>query len=414
MRKNRKTYKKVIYGILGAEIVIVLVLACVLALRNDFPQEKKTPEEINGIAEKIEKPSVQGERIVPQAAPEEKEPIEDQTADGEYGYEKRISRFEPKAQGEVELAFAGDILFDDEYSIMVRIIQRGKGIQGSVSEPLLSEMRGADIFMLNNEFTYTKRGEPIADKQFTFRADPDTAGYLEEMGVDIVSLANNHAYDYGEISLLDSLDTLEQIEMPYVGAGRNLEEASAPYYFQNDGIKIGIVSATQIERLDNPDTKGAAENSAGVFRCWDGALLYETVEEAAGECDFLIAYIHWGSENTDVLDAAQKDQARKLALAGADLIIGDHPHCLQEIGTAEGVPVIYSLGNFLFNSKTVDTCLVKVTITRDGIKSLRFIPALQSDCSVKMLEGGEKKRVLDYMRSISKDVTIDDEGFVTY
>ena len=281
-------------------------------------------------------------------------------------------------------------------------------------DDLLDEMKSADIFMLNNEFTYTLRGEPTFEKQFTFRADPETSEYLLDMGVDIVSLANNHAYDYGEISLLDSMDTLASMQMPYVGAGRNIEEASRPFYFETDGMKIGILSSTQIERLDNPDTKGATENSAGVFRSWDGTLLYERVEEVAKQCDFLVVYVHWGSENTTELDWAQKEQARRLAESGADLIIGNHSHCLQGIEVIEGVPVFYSLGNFLFNSKTLDTCLVKATVREGELSSIQFVPALQSGCKTRLLTGDEKERVISYMQSLSPGIVIDGNGYIIY
>jgi len=331
-----------------------------------------------------------------------------------YAYDQRIKWFEPKNEDEVVLAFAGDILFDDEYAVMVNIEGREGKIKDSFSQDLLAEMTGADIFMLNNEFTYTKRGEPTPEKQFTFRADPEKAKYLLDMGVDIVSIANNHTYDYGEISLLDTVATLTEMEMPYVGAGQNIEEASRPYFFETDGLRIGFLSATQIERLENPDTKGATEDSPGVFRCLDGTLLYEKVEETAKECDFLVVYVHWGSENTDELDWSQKDQALKLAQSGADLIIGDHSHCLQGIDVIEGVPVFYSLGNFLFSSKTLDTCLVKAVIEEGKISKLQFIPALQQGCRTQMLTGEEKERVLAYMRSISDHVVIDSEGYITY
>lgn len=331
-----------------------------------------------------------------------------------YTYEQGIKWFEPKKEGETVLAFAGDILFDDEYAAMVSIESRQGKIYDSFSGDLLKEMTEADIFMLNNEFTYTNRGEPTAEKQFTFRADPDKSAYLWDMGVDIVSIANNHTYDYGEISLLDTVDTLAGMEMPYVGAGRNIEEASRPFFFETDGLKIGFLSATQIERLENPDTKGATPDSAGVFRCWDGTLLYEKTAETAEECDFLVVYVHWGSENTDELDWAQKDQALRLAQSGADLIIGDHSHCLQGIDVVEGVPVFYSLGNFLFSSKTLDTCLVKAVIQDGKISGLQFLPAIQKGCSTSLLTGEEKARVLEYMRSISGNVTIDQDGYITY
>lgn len=331
-----------------------------------------------------------------------------------YTYDQGIKWFEPKTEGETVLAFAGDILFDDEYAVMVNIESRKGKIYDSISADLLKEMTDADIFMLNNEFTYTSRGEPTAEKQFTFRADPETADYLLDMGVDIVSIANNHTYDYGEISLLDTVDTLADMEMPYVGAGRNVDEASSPFFFETDGLRIGFLSATQIERLENPDTKGATPDSPGVFRCWDGTLLYEKTAETAKECDFLVVYVHWGSENTDELDWAQKDQALKLAQSGADLIIGDHSHCLQGIDVVEGVPVFYSLGNFLFSSKTLDTCLVKTVIEDGKISRLQFLPAIQQGCRTQLLAGEEKARVLEYMRSISNNITIDSDGYITY
>lgn len=334
-------------------------------------------------------------------------------SDGEYMKENNIYAKETAVKDEVTLAFAGDILFDPGYSVMAKMLQRANGIQNSISEELMAEMQNADIMMLNNEFPYSDRGTPTEGKQFTFRAKPEYADILHEMGVDIVSLANNHAYDYGETALLDTLDTLEQRNMPYVGAGRDLEEASAPVYFIAGDIKIAIVSATQIERLDTPDTKAATETSAGVFRCWNPAKLLEVVAQAKENSDFVIVYIHWGTENTAELDWAQLDQAPKLVEAGADLIIGDHPHCLQPIQYVNGVPVIYSLGNFWFNSKQVDTCLVKATVNEKGLQSLQFIPALQKDCTTSILYGSEKERVLSYMRSISPGVTIDEDGYIS-
>lgn len=314
---------------------------------------------------------------------------------------------------EVTLAFAGDILFDDHYAIMAKMQQRGGRIEDGISEELLAEMRAADIFMVNNEFPYTDRGTPTPGKTFTFRAKTKYAPLLHDMGADVVALANNHAYDYGEVSLTDTVDTLKSIGMPYAGAGYNLEEAMRPVYFIINDMKIGIISATQIERLDNPDTKGATENSPGVFRCWNPDKLLQWIPEVKKNCDFLIVYMHWGTESVAEIDWAQKEQAPLIAEAGADLIIGDHPHCLQKIEYIGDVPVVYSLGNFLFNSKTQDTCLVKATINENGIQRLQFVPALQKDCTVSMLQGSEKERVLEYMRNLSPGINIDSEGYIT-
>ena len=337
-------------------------------------------------------------------------------ADPERMKEEGIYAKEAAGKEEVVLAFAGDICFDESYSNMYYLSQRGGDIRKCLSEDLYKEMTEADIFMVNNEFTYTTRGEPVPEKAFTFRSNPDNVKLLEDMGVDVVSLANNHAYDYGEVSLLDTLETMEKAKMPYVGAGRNLEEARRPVYFICNDIKIAIVSATQVERVDNPDTKGATENNPGVFRCWGSQLdnLLETIKEAKAHSDFVIAYIHWGTENTDELDWAQTYQAPLIAEAGADVIIGGHTHCLQGIDIIKDVPVIYSVGNFWFNSKNLDSCMVKVTVDKQGLKSFRFIPAKTEGCRTFMAEDQERVRIMEYMRGLSPNVKIEEDGMVRW
>lgn len=334
--------------------------------------------------------------------------------DPDYMVENNIYAKDAISPDEVTITFAGDILFDDNYAVMARVAQNGGDIAYGIDSELIREMQNTDIMMLNNEFPYSDRGEPLEDKQFTFRANPRTVSYLNELGVDIVSLANNHAYDYGETAFLDTMKTLEDAGILYVGAGHNLQEARRPVCYIMNNIKIAIVSATQIERLDNPDTKGATDSTAGVFRCWNGDKLLETVREAAENNDFVIVYLHWGTENVETLDWAQEKQAAEVAEAGADLIIGDHPHCLQQISIVKGVPVVYSLGNFWFNSKTLDTGMIKVTLSEDEMKSLRFIPCQQSGSRTALLQGEEKGRLLDYMQEISAGVHIDEDGYITW
>lgn len=333
--------------------------------------------------------------------------------DAEYMIENNLYAKDASDSETVTIAFAGDILFDENYAIMTRVVGNNE-ISNGIAPELIAEMKSADIMMLNNEFPYSEGGTPTEEKQFTFRARPSTVSYLNDLGVDIVSLANNHAYDYGETAFLDTMTTLEEAGITYVGAGRNLQEARRPVFYIINNMKIAIVSATQIERLDNPDTKGATDSDAGVFRCWNGDKLLETVREARENSDFVIVYLHWGTENEETIDWAQEKQAAEVAEAGADLIVGSHPHCLQQISVVRGIPVMYSLGNFWFNSRTMDTGILKVTIDESGLQSYQFIPCLQSGSRTTLLQGEEKKRILDYMREISVGVQIDDDGYVTW
>ena len=331
-----------------------------------------------------------------------------------YMEENHIFALETASDSEITFTFAGDILFDPGYSVMNALRQNDYRLSACISENVLQVMRDADVMMVNNEFPYSDRGQPLVDKAFTFRAPTESVRFLKEMGVDIVSLANNHAYDYGKDAFLDTLQTLEAENVLYVGAGRNKEEAQRTVYYIANDMKIAIVSATQIEKGDAPNTIGATDDNPGVFRCWNNQELLEQVRMAKANSDFVIVYIHWGTESQTETDWAQDQQAPEIVEAGADIVIGDHPHCLQKIDLVNGVPVIYSLGNFWFNSKTLDTCLFSLTLDDSGIKRMQFIPCIQSGCRTSMQEGAEKQRVIDFMNSISDKVIIDEDGFLSY
>ncbi len=322
------------------------------------------------------------------------------------------------AGGQVVMTFTGDICFHDPFANMGAYRQRGGDIGKCIDDTLLTEMRDSDICMINNEFPYSFGGVPLADKAYTFRSRPENVKILTDMGVDIAGIANNHAFDYGEEAFLDTLDVLRAEGIQYAGGGRNLAEASAPVIVEKSGMKLGFLAATQIERTYSPDTRGATESRAGVMRSFtpdEYERFLESVRQADGQCDFLTVFIHWGDENTDVLDAYQTDQAAGFIGAGADLVVGAHPHCLQGLGQVDGVPVIYSLGNYWFNSKTVDTALLKVVVEDGKLLSVQMIPALQHDCRTDHLEGADRQRIIDYLNSISRDgVSLDAEGYLTW
>ncbi len=314
----------------------------------------------------------------------------------------------------VTIGFAGDILFDDNYAAGNSFKNAGNTADGVIGQSLLERMRSADIMMVNNEFPYSDRGTPTPDKAYTFRARPTTASILNTMGVDIVGIANNHAYDFGQEAFLDTLTAISNAGVSYAGGGVNLEEASHPvYYITDNGMKIAIICATQIERLSNPDTKGATDTSPGVFRCLDDSLLLNKVREARERNAFVVVFIHWGTESTTEIDYLQRDQAIEIADAGANLIIGSHPHVLQKIDYVSGVPVVYSLGNFIFNSKTLDTCMVMATLHKDGAVNLQFVPAIQSGSRVYEATGAEYSRIINEVAAMSPGIHIDENGYIS-
>ena len=331
--------------------------------------------------------------------------------EGDEDYTHVIGTADPDT---VTIGFAGDILFDPGYAVGDAFKRAGNTAEGVVGQSLLEKMRSVDIMMVNNEFPYSNGGSPTEGKTYTFRAAPETVSILGTMGVDIVGLANNHAYDYGQQAFLDTMATLSDAGIAYSGAGDNIEEASHPvYYITDNGMKIAIISATQIERNDNPDTKPATEDSPGVFRCMDDTLLLEKIREAREKNAYVIVFVHWGTESTTEIDYLQRDQAKEIAQAGANLIIGAHPHVLQKIDYVEGVPVVYSMGNYIFNSKTLDSCMIVTTLHKDGTVNLQFVPAVQSGCTVTEATGEEHDRIINEMAAMSPGVHIDSNGYIS-
>lgn len=397
-----------------AVVVSILLFAALLTVlivrkNNIHAEELSASEDAQTIQQ------VSGEELFPELYGDESGVGEDNTDAGIGAEDEQLlpeNTYLLPERDTVTFTFAGDVLLDENYAVMSTYRANGSVLENCIDPELLEIMQGSDVFMINNEFPYTNRGTPLANKTFTFRADPANVQILKDMGVDIVSLANNHASDYGEISLLDTLDTLEGAGIPYVGAGRDLEEASKVVFYQKGDMRIGVVSATEVERMASPDTKGATENTPGTFRCFQNDALEEVIREAKKECDFLIVVVHWGTESTDELDWSQPGQAADFTAAGADVVIGAHPHVLQEIAYVNEAPVFYSLGNYWFNSKTQDSCLVTLEIGDEGLVSAKFIPCRTSGSKTSLATGAEAERILEYMRGLSDGVVIDEEGYV--
>ena len=310
------------------------------------------------------------------------------------------------------LIFGGDICLADNYLPVKHMTAAGHSIDTCIDPALVQIMRNADVTFLNNEFTISDRGTPMAGKTYTFRAATANTAWYQTLGVDIVSLANNHAFDYGEEAFLDTLDTLESYGIAQVGGGRNLEEAQTIQYYIVNGRKIAYVAATRAEK--NIMTPAAGENSPGVLRCYDTALTEAAIREAKANSDFVVACIHWGTEYSYTLEKDQIDSARLYIDAGADVIVGAHAHQLQGIEYYNGKPIFYNLGNFWFNAYDIDTGLLQVQITPEGEAVYTFLPALQKDCHTTSQIGTDYgASILATLRQYSINTTIDENGIVS-
>lgn len=313
------------------------------------------------------------------------------------------------------ICFAGDINLDENWYTTRFLNEQPGGIYDCISQELVEVMQAADIMCLNNEFTYSTGGAPLPGKAYTFRADPARVEVLEQLGVDAVTLANNHVYDYGEEALLDTFTVLEEAGVPYFGAGRTLEEAMKPLYLEVGGKTVALVAASRAEKYKM--TPQATDTQPGILRCYDTELFLRAIQEGKANADFCVAVVHWGTEYSYDLERAQLDTGRDYLDAGADAVIGAHSHCLQGMEYYEGKPIIYSLGNYWFNEKTLDTMLLQLHFSGDDTQTqleVQVVPAVQSGCRTTFVpEEDEQRRIFDFLESISVNVEISDQGIVT-
>lgn len=353
--------------------------------------------------------------------PEETSPAEEPSAEETNGPADDMDHTASQETAESEtvpssasILFAGDILFSDH---VLNAYSNAGGVSGILDEGFRSEADEADYFVANEEFPFSSRGTAAPDKQYTFRLPEEKVSIMNELGVDLVTLANNHALDFGTDALLDTCSTLDQAGILHVGAGANSEEARKPEIVEINGIRVGFIGASRVIPVSSW-TAGA--NSPGMLTAYDDTLLRRTIEETRPLCDYLIVYLHWGVERAEMPVEHQTALGRRCIDSGADLVIGSHPHVLQGLEYYNGKPIVYSLGNFIFGSSIPKTMLAELTLeytdeeTGTPTPSLRLIPGTSSAGFTRRLtDPGETNSFYEYIESISFDVSIDENGLVT-
>ena len=309
---------------------------------------------------------------------------------------------------ESTISIIGDVSLADNWYIMPKYDERGKKVFGILSNDVVNVMTGSDLMIANSEFTVSERGQKLSGKQYTFRANPKRLSIYYEMGIDLLTLANNHVYDFGRDAFLDMLDAFDEYKIPYIGAGRNNEEALKPYYFVINGFKFAFINATRAEKyIMTPEAK---ENSPGVFRCYNPTELVNLIKNTKSNSDYVITILHFGKEGSHELEKEQIDVAKKSIDAGANIVVGHHAHTLQGVEIYNDKPIIYNLGDFIFNANKEETAMFQVKINNDGDMSYYLLPALQENCYTDFLKGNEKKKLIDKINSWSINAKILDDG----
>lgn len=309
----------------------------------------------------------------------------------------------------VKISFVGDVLLGSTVNNLLE--QHGYDYP---YQDVKSLLQAPDLTVANLETPITTRGT-AEDKTFAYRSSPDVLPAFKEAGFDLVSLANNHTMDYGVVGLLDTLDYLDEEGIHRVGAGRDVEEAYRPYVWESSGITVAFLSFTRV--VSKGSWKAGHGFPEGLAETYDHTLAVEAVTKAKEQADLVVVLAHWGEERHDDPNDIQIDLARRYIDAGADLIVGSHPHVLQGFEQYKGKWIAYSLGNFIFTTrddapKTLDSSILEATCSKQGC-DLQLVPIFTKWAKPVVMEEQQGRELFRRLTSISRQAEVQDDGRIS-
>jgi len=266
-----------------------------------------------------------------------------------------------------------------------------------------AELKTADIVIGNLESPIAKGGKEFLNKKYRFRSAPRTAAALKNAGFSIVTLANNHMMDFGRTALEETLHHLDMAGISYAGAGETLYEARKSAILIVKGIKVAFLAYS----LTLPDEFYATTDRPGTAPGYS-RFYQEDIAEARRVADYVVVSFHWGTESREIPNPYQVTAAHRAVDAGADIVIGHHPHVLQGIERYKNGVIFYSLGNFAFGStsKSSDRSVIAKVCLENGVKEVELIPlnVLYRDVHFqpRLLSGERGQDVIDHLNRISR------------
>ena len=268
------------------------------------------------------------------------------------------------AEPTVTIAFVGDIMLTDTPG---KVVRQGR----DPFAPFAALLKQADIRVGNLECVVATTGTADPAKPYSFRAHPRTLPVLKRH-FDVVGLANNHSGDFGPAAFAEMLDRLDKAGIAYFGGGHTLKEAHTPLIIERKGLRIALLGYDEFF----PRSFEADVDKPGVAWSEDEQVRLDiTTARSLHRADLVIPVMHWGWEHEPLASARQRQLARLMIDAGADAVVGGHPHVTQDIETYRGKPIIYSLGNFLFDSFTSEDnntgWLLHMEVGREGVRHWR-------------------------------------------
>jgi len=312
------------------------------------------------------------------------------------------------AHGKIKLAFVGDIL--PASSVLRQMETHGYDYPFRLSADLL---RSADITAGNLEAPLTARGTPAENKDYVYRGPAAVLPAIKDAGFDVLSLANNHTMDYGWIGLQDTMAALDEHQIRHMGAGHDEMQAYAPAYVEANGFKVAFIGLSNV--IWKVDWK-ADKKRPGLAEAYDITRALAAIQEADRQADLVVVMVHWGVEYSDRPIPDQVAKGRKFIDAGADLVIGCHPHVLQGFEWYNGKWIAYSLGNFVFSgTKSPESAKTGVLMAECGKNtecSLQFYPMLAKAAQPALMEEAEASALLARLSAVSTAATVEENGMI--
>ncbi|CAD5923533.1 CapA family protein [Planktothrix agardhii] len=291
----------------------------------------------------------------------------------------------------VTLVFGGDVTLSDHFEDVI-------GTNYSLPFAQLPEYQDADVAMVNLENPLTRSTLRRPNKQFNFKADPESVKVLTEGGIDIVNLANNHTMDYEEPGLVETMATLDQAGIKTVGAGRDIKEARRPTIIEVKGQRIAYLG------YYDADFHAATESLAGTNPRYDERVAAD-IKAIRDQVDWVVVNYHWGVELAEYPGDWQIDLARFTIDQGADVVIGHHPHTLQGAEIYKGRPIVYSLGNFIFggNSRAdYETAVLRVALNANHQMKVEFLPVEVTQYQAKVISTKKGEDIIKRVGRLSQ------------
>ena len=328
----------------------------------------------------------------------------------------------PRAKDGPKLLAGGDIAINRA---------EAKGAFGRLI-PLLRE---SDVSFANLELPLSHDGKPAPEK-ILLRGAPDMAGALAEAGFDVMAFANNHVLDYGEDAFAETMSLMDSLEIPLVGGGMNLTQARKPVLIEREGFRVGFLAYCSViprgfeATSSDPGVNPIRAHTA--YRPWRDlseypgtppridtwaepahlARMKRDIRNLKKKADLVVVNHHWGTSMTHEVMDFEREIAHATIDAGADLVLGGHPHVLQAIEFYKGAPIVYSMGNLIFDfeipfftDETHDTFLFGCTLTKKGVQKPYLLPVTAGVFSKPRLHSpkrGEGRRITGVMEALNE------------